>query len=217
MIFSLWASAPSSGRDDREATRRIALATSDGTPTRSLSPEDQAVLAQLQSGDEHAFDMLFLAIVPDLCDFARRIAPLVSAEDVVQDVMADLWVRRMNLVVQGSLRGYLYGAVRRRALYAARQQVSGAHLTDRVTMENAAPVAPAADEGMEHAELDAAVAAAVAALPERARLVIGLRWRNGLSYQQIADALGLSVEAAKKQGQRAEAALRALLSHYSAS
>ena len=63
-------------------------------------------------------------------------------------------------------------------------------------------------------ELQAAIDAALTQLPVRARLILTLRWFDGLSYPEIAEVLDVSVEAAKKQGRRAERIIRPLLARF---
>jgi RNA polymerase sigma-70 factor (ECF subfamily) len=132
------------------------------------------------------------------------------AEDVVQDVMIDLWERRATIVVRGTLRSYLFGAVRRRIADHQRH--------DGVVERHAAQQLPVVTVSSEHIldadELERATAAALATLSARSRAILEFRWHSGLSYSEIADALGVSEEAAKKQGRRAELVVRALLARF---
>jgi RNA polymerase sigma-70 factor (ECF subfamily) len=73
---------------------------------------------------------------------------------------------------------------------------------------------PAPDTETEAHEFEQALNTAVLSLPERTQIVLSLRWRDGLTYKQIAQVLGMSAAAAEKQGQRAEQALRALLQRF---
>jgi RNA polymerase sigma-70 factor (ECF subfamily) len=134
-------------------------------------------------------------------------------EDVVQDVMIDLWTRHDTLAVQGNLRGYLFGAVRLRAANMNRR--------DSVAQRAAASVEDSqphsAVDPLEHTEteeLRTAINDALATLPERSRLILTMRWMDGLSYPEIAAALGTSVDAAKKQGRRIELIVRNLLGRF---
>jgi RNA polymerase sigma factor (sigma-70 family) len=67
------------------------------------------------------------------------------------------------------------------------------------------------DAHADAADLEARVIRYVDALPERTRLLVMLRWKHELSYAEVAAALGMSNDAAKKLGQRVQAVLRPLL------
>ncbi|MGL5016721.1 MAG: sigma-70 family RNA polymerase sigma factor, partial [Luteolibacter sp.] len=64
------------------------------------------------------------------------------------------------------------------------------------------------------AELQQAVDDAIASLPETQRMAVVLRRYEQLSYEEIADVLGLSVSAVKSLLFRARTALREALSGY---
>jgi RNA polymerase sigma-70 factor (ECF subfamily) len=70
------------------------------------------------------------------------------------------------------------------------------------------------DQVAEANDLQTSVDAALSALPPRSRLIITLRWIDGLSYPEISEVLGISTDAAKKQGRRVELALRTLLARF---
>ena len=69
------------------------------------------------------------------------------------------------------------------------------------------------DELLEETLLQEEVAAAIADLPERRREVFVLARFHGLSYQEIADVLGVSQQTVANQMSSALSQLRELLSH----
>src|SRR5206468_8950821 len=120
--------------------------------------------------------------------------------------------RRHTFEFQDPL-AYLYQAVRNEAVSYRRRQVTQEHALVRVAN---AP-APASRDGAtetEAGELAAAVAAAVDALPERCRLIFTMNREQGLSYAEIAAALGLSVKTVENQMSRAFKALRIRLTPF---
>jgi len=184
----------------------------DATIRRAIDARtEDAWLASLRSGHLSAFDAIYLAFVPSLYRFAQRLVAADVAEDVVQDVMIDLWERRETLVVRGTLRGYLFGAVRRRAADVRRRAgVVERHAAESVPSD----AVPSPERELEAGELMQAVDAALAALPERSRLILTLRWADGLSYPEIAEVLEITEDAAKKQGRRMELLLRSVLARF---
>lgn len=174
--------------------------------------ERQWIMA-LQDGNEHALRSIYTQLGSVLYHFAQRFVPADLAEDVVQDVLIDLWERRSSLVIRGSLKSYLLGATYRCALNVQRRmrivQRATVRITDDDTLLPAKAEAP--DRMMESREARVAVAVAIATLPHRTQLILALRWHDNLTYEEISDILEISVDAAKKQGRRGEQALGELL------
>jgi len=84
---------------------------------------DHELLDRLRLGDASAFDALFRAHYAELVTSAERlVGERTVAEDVAQEVMLELWRRRGSLVVQESVRAYLFRAVRNRALNQLRHE-----------------------------------------------------------------------------------------------
>jgi len=149
-------------------------------------------------------------------------APLVSfvvryvgdtgrAEEVVQDLFLSLWTERESWHVNGSVPAYCFTAARNRALNLRRRDaVEHDWTTDEAHDEVRAlhPHPPVADEIVEVKDEQARVANAIASLPERCRLVMHLRWINGLSYAEIASVMGISTKGVENQLSRGLKALR---------
>jgi RNA polymerase sigma-70 factor, ECF subfamily len=171
------------------------------------------VLAQIRSGDSAAFEQLFHDTYPALVAFAERYAgDRARAEELVQDLFLDLWKTRAAWDVRGTLRGYLFGALRNRALNLRRRDAiedgwstDSAH--DAILSLHSTP-APVGDELIAD-EQRAAVQQAFDLLPERCRLAMHLRWREGMSYSEIADVLGITVKSVENHLARGLKALRA--------
>jgi RNA polymerase sigma-70 factor (ECF subfamily) len=196
-----------------------ALGSDDGHRTPAsrahLEAEDAALVASIRAGDEPAFEQVYRAYHAAMWDVAYRyVRDESAAEDAVQDVFRMVWERRASLSVTGTLATYLFGAVRHRALNmlrhlgVARRAAETFSETD-VPGLGGALQAPDAETAI--ADLDAQVLRYINALPERTRTLVMLRWKHGLSYAEIAAALGMSGDAAKKLGQRVHAVLRPLI------
>ena len=85
---------------------------------------DSAWLAGIRSGQFDSFRSMFETLMPELWRFARLSVPSDIAEDIVQDVMFDLWQRRETVDVHNGLTPYLFGAVRNRvAKYLRHEQI----------------------------------------------------------------------------------------------
>ena len=128
----------------------------------------------------------------------------------MQTVFVDLWAQRGPLRVHTSLRAYLYAATRNRALDQRKHEQVEARWAERSRAEDDLASQPESDaqQTLEANETSDALHAAIGLLPERARLVVTLRWLRGLKPPEIAEALGISVKGVEIQITRALRALR---------
>jgi len=179
-------------------------------------PETDAVLIQrLRAGDADALRELYEAHYTMLWELAYTFVT-DAAEDVVHDVFAAVWHRRTTLVIRDSLRVYLYGAVRHRALNTLRRD----RLESRTQQAIDPDVGPVPGLGtsasvpstlVELSALDRALRQAVDALPAGQRHAVLLHWRHGLSNAEVAVVMDISTNAATVQIARARATLRRAL------
>jgi RNA polymerase sigma-70 factor, ECF subfamily len=170
---------------------------------------------RVRAGDLEAFEALYRVMHPPLLAFAARYLDDVSrAEELVQDLFLDLWRTRADWRVTGSVNGYLYAAVRNRALNVRRRDAVEAdwandEASDGVRALHAMPAT--ADTLLEADELRARLDAAFKRLPPRCGLIMQMRWHGGLSYADIATALGITTKGVENQLGRGLKALRAEL------
>jgi RNA polymerase sigma-70 factor (ECF subfamily) len=161
------------------------------------------------AGFEACYDGLVRAHYVRLTSFAyRMLKSWDAAEDAVQQVLFKVWKRKAPLNFDEPL-PYLYQAVRNECLMALRQQGRRDAAVLRMPEGGTASADPVDD-----AELQAAVARAVEALPERCRLIFTMSREQELTYGEIARILGLSVKTVETQMGRAFKALRRTLGPY---
>src|SRR5688572_24467295 len=128
----------------------------------------EGLVGRVRAGDHEAFRILYLNTFNDLWSFARRyVESAAVAEEIVQDVFLKLWERRERWEVRGSVRSYLLGAVRNRALHFAEHSAverRGGDVVARGQLD-----APRVDVESEviNADVDNAVVSALDTLPER--------------------------------------------------
>jgi RNA polymerase sigma-70 factor (ECF subfamily) len=169
-----------------------------------LTPE---LIASIRAGDRGAFGELFRMWYARLADYAFRISgSRDGAEDVVQDVLIAVWQRRTSIPDASKVPAYLHRAVRNRAL----NQIRDHKTADRVAtqLDTELRQAPHADAAVLERELTDAIAGALAELPPRTREVFELSREQGLTYQQIAETLEISVKTVETLMGRGLRALR---------
>jgi RNA polymerase sigma-70 factor (ECF subfamily) len=176
-------------------------------PKYTSTVDERDLLDRIRHGDEGAFDSVFREHYPALVRSAEAMLHRRDvAEEVVQDVMLALWQRREMLVVEDSLRAYLFRATRNRSLNHLRHATIERKAEPELSAADAPePLAPASlvDE-----EIDAALRHAVNGLPPRCREVFELSRVHGLRYAEIASTLGISPKTVEAQMGKALRILR---------
>ena len=186
----------------------------DTRPAAAALPPD--IAARIRAGDAKAFELVFRAYYQPLCGFARRfVHNSATAEDLVQDVFGAIWTGRATMEIKSSVRAYLYSSVRNRALNIRKHESvvddwDRDESADDIREFHSRPLQP--DVLLDRKIFESQLEAAFNALPERAGTALRLRWRDELSYAEIAEAMGISVKGVEKLLSRGLRALRESLS-----
>lgn len=145
-----------------------------------------------------------------------------SAEDVVSDVIFNLWTRRNDTLIAGSLQSYLARAVRNKCLNelrkpAARQEYCFSSLSQSENIDFLGKVFSADEYPLGHLlqrELECEIRQAVETLPDDCRTVFSKSRYENKTYKQIAQDLGISVNTVKYHIKNALSLLHKRLSVY---
>ena len=180
----------------------MALDASQDTP-------DEDLLARFAAGEAAAARVLTLRLTPVALRVAQRmLGDRAEAEDVAQEAMLRLWRMAPD---------WRPGAARVTTwLYRVTVNLCTDRLRRRRTVDLDAAGEledgrPGAVQAMIAGDRAAALEAALAALPDRQRQAVVLRHLEGLSNPEIADILGLGVEAVESLTARGKRALAAAL------
>ncbi len=202
---------------------RPLILTMEADPTPSQSDEnslDVALMARIGAGDHAAFRSLVErhqdAVVGTV---AKMLGNPAEAEDISQQVFLRLWRHARHYRPEAKFTTYLFTITRnlvfnetrrrrRRKEISSQEYEAGSHIQIEAN-PNRQP-----DSELLQAELQQAVDAAIAALPEVQRMAVVLRRYEQMPYEEIAIALGLSVSAVKSLLFRARTTLRESLGKY---
>ena len=150
------------------------------------------------------FDIFFRSMYLPLGMYALRIVEdATSAEDIVEDCFAKAW----QMIGEGKdfddFKAYMYRSVRNGCIsfIRARKETVGVECIPEVD-----------EETVDTSERDARLWKAIDALPEKCREVFLLSKRDGLSNDEIAERMGISVKTVKNQMTKAYSRLREELS-----
>lgn len=163
-------------------------------PLNSIALQDlQQRIADYE--DEVSYKKLFFHFFLPLKSFSFSIIKSKElAEEIVSDILIEIWAKRKQLTEIEDLKMYLYVSVRNASLRKLQQTKKTMFLSlDEVRVEFASP-----DENAETIlltqELSAKIDTAVQQLPQRCKLIFKLAREDRLKYKEIALLLNISVK-----------------------
>jgi RNA polymerase sigma-70 factor (ECF subfamily) len=160
------------------------------------------------------FEVLFRAHYSALCSYANQFLKDVdAAEEVVQEIMLKVWTNRESLVIDTSMKSYLFRAVRNGCMNVLKHmKVREEYKTWRENQGEESHLSK--EDEMIASELEQKIREAIDRLPMERRKVFIMSRYEGLTYNQIADKLGISVKTVENQMGKALKTLRVDLADY---
>ncbi|WP_164974205.1 RNA polymerase sigma factor [Filimonas effusa] len=168
---------------------------------------EQELLLQLREGNEKAFTEIYYLYWKLMFYVAsNKLNNPHDAEEVVQEVFADLWRRRAAVRVDVSLKAFLAAAVKFQvyALMARRYRES----EKKAQLEVVQQTTPSPDEQLQLKFLYEQFYDLTQQLPEKCRLVYRLSREEGLTNKEIAGHLDISEKTVESQMTKALKKLR---------
>jgi RNA polymerase sigma-70 factor (ECF subfamily) len=164
---------------------------------------DRFLVGAAQAGDLHAFE----ALVERYQGAAYRVAlrmlgSEVDAEDAAQEALVQAWRALSTFRGESAFSTWLYRIVINRCLKARTVRPPMAALPEVLIDRDSDPA-----EALARSERLDALVRGVLVLPAEQRAALVLRELEGLSYEQIAQALGVTVAAVKGRIHRARLGL----------
>lgn len=151
------------------------------------------------------FEDLYRRYAPDVLRFALYLCgDPAEAEDIASETFVRVWTRRDDIRLP-TVKAYLFTIARNLHRQGWRSRSRRSSIDE--TLTDATPGPHAQAEG--RARL-ARILAALQELPEADRAAVLMRAQDGMTYEEIAAALGLSLAAVKVKVHRARLRLAAL-------
>lgn len=177
-----------------------------------MKNEDQ-IFKQISKGDKHAYEQLFRSYYAPLCLFAHKYLPdNDDCEEVVQGLFVKIWEKRSAIIINTSVRSYLFGAVRNHCInYINHQKIKQEHHDYTLRSFESEKTD---DFNFPEIELMQKIEESIAALPPRRQEIFRLSREEGLKYNEIAERLGLSVKTVETHLGLALRSLRESLKHF---
>lgn len=153
---------------------------------------DHGLMQYIVAGNKQAFTELARRQMPVMLGFAKRYVSSSDAEDIVQEALTRIWLKANQWQDRGlSVRSWLMRIVYNLCMDNLRSQHGN---TEQMTDEPGSSLAT--PEGLyEQDRQQRQLVQALHALPERQRSAIYLTLYHAMSNREIAEVLGVSVEA----------------------
>ena len=160
--------------------------------------QDEELVRKAQAGRRDAFRALYQKYQERVYATAYRI---VGDRDVAADLAQEIFVKAYEQLPgfrrESAFSTWLYRIAANHAINKAGETVRHARLREQVARERPTEVPADAPHGDRFA--DERVQAALGELSVKLRVVVVLRYLEGLSYEEIAEALDLSVGTVKSR------------------
>ncbi len=170
--------------------------------------EEQYLIQGLTDRNKIVFDFVFHYYYSGLCAFCEHLTKNHdTAEDIVQELFINLWVKHHQIRINTSLKSYLFTSVKNRSLdFLKKEQMKVRKITK--IAEESEPDENLSSLWFAEAELRVIVERSLQKLPPRCREVFELSRMKGMKNQDIAEKLHLSKRTVELQVSNALKLLR---------
>lgn len=170
--------------------------------------DDQFWNENIRKGDEEAFEYLFKKYYLPLTRFAwRYVQSKAVAEELIQELFTILWEKREEWDANITIRPYLYKSAKNLALnYLKHQEVQERfdHKWEQMKENQEIEF----HDKIREKQIRTAIAKAIEELPPRSKMTYKLHRYDGLTYQEIAEVMDVSVKTVESQMTRTLKILR---------
>jgi len=172
----------------------------------SAQDPDKELIHKIQGGDRLAFNQLVLKYRNRVMGIASRmLGDRIEAEDLAQDVFVKVYLALPKFQGEALFTTWLYRITANSCLNRRRGSRAAIQASDRADDPEPTLSDPSSNphDLLEQKELKLSLEKAIQSLPEEQRVVLILRDLQGLSYEAIADSLGLELGTVRSRLHRA--------------
>ena len=177
-------------------------------------PDKSNLLENFRDGDEKAFKLLYEYYHRKVYRFAYSfLKEKEQSQEILQETFINLWVNRQKLDITKPLEPYLFVICKRLVLDAFRKVTSSDTLREHL-MNKITGIDNGTEEKIIYSDIWNYTEKAIAKLPRQQQLVFRLNKLEGLSFDEIAEKLGLSRNTVKNHLAVALKTLKAQLENH---
>lgn len=168
---------------------------------------DRDTINALKKGDKSVYTTIYKAYYDKLCRYCFSLSnDDKQVEDIVQDVLIDLWTRREKLNIKTSLNSYLYRAVHNKYIDLYRKETRKHSLINELRIEAIVEL-----EGLEKDSIEVQLSALqkiIDQLPQKRKEIFILSKLNNYKYREIAEMRNISERTVETQIRKAMMTIR---------
>lgn len=160
---------------------------------------DHLLLEECRQDNLRAYDQLFERYFGKLYHFSLNyVKNAAVAEELVMDLMFNIWKKRKDLEINGEFSAYLFTAMKNVMFNHLRKKEL---LTTDISFlpEQAATAGHLADHHLQYKELEQVYQLKLSQLSPQRRKIFKLSREEQMTYPQIAESMNLSVNTIKTQ------------------
>ena len=155
------------------------------------------------------FSEMYLTYYPKLVRFAKEFVMLEEdAENITQDVFADLWERRDSMSEIENVNAYLFRLVKNRSLDYLKRKISEQKYVESTQTSFEIELSLKLQSldrfdacyFLEGNDTEILIRAAINSLPKRCRDIFLMSRLEGLKYKEISERLGISINGGMSDG-----------------
>ncbi len=160
--------------------------------------QDLELFERVKQDDQGAYEILFRKYFRELYRFAYNyLRDQVPSEEMAQEVFLYIWEKREQIEIKTTLKTYLYSAIKNKCLNYIKyeiprnQELEETHVALMITSQ------PEREEDSD--KLKRHISAAIDQLPTKCKQIFVLSRNAGLTYDEIAEEMEISVKTVENQ------------------
>jgi RNA polymerase sigma-70 factor (ECF subfamily) len=177
---------------------------------------DHELLGLLKKNDEEFLKVIFRLYYSGLCTYAATFVKIPDlAEEIVQETLIKFWESRTHINVENSFKAYIFRSVHNNCInylkYSEVLRRQSKRMTEEILYHNEVALrnfSPAVIDDLISEELEKKLNQVLSELPPKARKIFMMSRFDQLTYVEIANNLGISVNTVKTQMKRVLSKLR---------
>ncbi len=159
--------------------------------------KDKEYFKKVMEDNQKAFEYLFRKYYPRLCLYALNyVKDKDTAEDIVHNILVGIWNKRHQLNINTSVSSYLFTSTRNRCFNFINKQSVHTTFNDEIKNKLYYENEETKTEG---SEIKKVLNEAINTLPKKCACIFRLSRFEGLSYNEIADYLGIASKTVETQ------------------
>jgi len=178
-----------------------------------MNAKDLEIYDLLKTDGEKAMELIYNQYYSYLCHATYKILNDSNAtEDIVQDVLMEIWKKKEVINITTSLKAYLRRASINKALNYLRSKKF--KFDDEDSIKETFISTDNSHEKVEFDELSGVINKTIEGLPEKCRIIFSMSRFEQLSYAEIAGKLEISTKTVENQVSKALRILRVSVKEY---